>query len=1151
MTESTRRELFDSATLRTLLAASASAFAVSASGTVMAQDDVDEIQADDQFIEEIIVTGSRIQRRGFEDISQPAQVLQAETLDKRGFTSIADALNELPGFGPGISGVTTGSGQNVGQEFVNLFNLGTQRTLTVVNGRRFVPGNPLSPDPIGRNEGSQVDINAFPVAMIERVEALSIGGAPIYGSDAIAGTVNIVLKEDFEGIDIKTQWDDYEDFSAPEYNVSGVFGANFSDGRGNVTASVEYEEQSGAVRTDIPGLTGRADCFASGGQCIIGPEGLFNILEGPNGYLPAPTNGVPLPGLGINVFQDAQGNILTFGGDGGLSVFDPGLRVGTSAVFFSGGNGFNADDDFQEGVVPVERMVFMGTGHYDLTDNVRLFFETNFLNSRASDLVTQTATSFNTAFLNGPGQGAFGIGIDNPFISEADRQTLIDAGAGGTIFLNGIGLNLNPDAGANSLETTTYRTVGGLEGEFHYGDRHFNWDISMNFGRTTQNRSVSVVRGDAFFNAVDSIILDAGTLAHLNDAGNQSLLQQTINSEQFNVIRDGAVVNVGTGEAQQGDIICRGFLNPGGPVDQNVGGPTEGVSTGNTPTPDAALVGCTPLNLFGLNDPNSNPFETINFITSQAQSFGEINQVDFVANFGGDLFELPAGWVQFNVGFERRREFGKLQNSGVVEDALSRQLQVASFPRAEVTSNEAFGEVVIPVMSDNFKFGFDDALSFIDRLDFQGAYRRIRARGDSDSASELLGNALSGSVNSYSAGGTIAMFDEQLVVRGNYTRSVRQPSIVELFSPFAAARAITGDPCDVTNINDAPGTNRQANCIAAAQMLGFTGATVGTDSAGDTGLILAPGDLVFNTPSVIASIPLLAGGNPNLNFEIGNSWTAGFTLQPNAVPGLTFRADWVDITINDQIVQPGFTFFTETCFDTSLTAPECENFERVGPQPATDGSLIGGFDIVKGTTGFGNTGFIELQALQAQIRYGYDVADALEFMKLGRGENDWGNFSTQWMFYVPITYRDSASSAGLDASGRPANQVGSTSNILGPFPTSNNHSPIQFTADFGWEWRQWDLFWRLSYSGSVNPCFKRVPGDCDDIPDEAYELGNDVEHDFSIGYNHNDRVRIRAGISNVFNNKSTLEQEALCAAGLRGCGNPYGRNIFVRLNIRG
>jgi outer membrane receptor protein involved in Fe transport len=1095
----------------------------------MAQDDVDEIQADDQLIEEIMVTGSRIQRRGFEDISQPAQVLQAETLDKRGFTSIADALNELPGFGPGISGVTTGSGQNVGQEFLNLFNLGTQRTLTVVNGRRFVPGNPLSPDPIGRNAGSQVDINAFPAAMIERVEVLSIGGAPIYGSDALAGTINIVLKEDFEGIEIKTQWDDYEDFSAPEYNISAVFGSNFSDGRGNVTAAVEYEDQKGAVRNDIPGLRDRADCFGSGGQCIIdGTEGQFNILQGPNGYIPAPSSGLPLPGLGINIFTDPQGNILTFGGNGGLSVFDPGVRVGTSPVFFSGGNGFNSDDDFQEGVVPVERVVFMSTGHFDLKDNVRLFFETNFLNTQASDLLTQNSSAFNTAALNAPGQGAFGININNPFISAVDRQTLIDAGAGSSIWLNGISLNLNPNAGANVLETTTYRTVGGLEGEFDMGDRHFNWDISMNFGRTTQARSIGVVRGDAFFNAVDSISLDAGTLAQLNDPGNQSLLQSTINSQQINVIRNGSVVNVGTDQAQVGDIMCRGFLSPGGPVDQNPGGPTEGISTGNTPTPDAALAGCTPLNLFGLMDPNSNSFETMNYITSHAQSFGEVNQTDFIANFGGDLFELPAGWVQFNLGFERRREYGKLQNGGVLEDGLARALRVSSFPSTEVTSNETFGELVIPVLNE------PSTMPFIDRLDFQGAYRRIQARGESDSVSEMLGNALSDSVPTYSAGATLAMFDEQLVVRGNYTRSVRQPSIVELFSPFAAARGLTGDPCDVTNINDAPGTNRQANCVEEALNMGFAGAAIGTLD-GVTGLILGPGDNVYTTPSVIASIPLLSGGNTNLNYEIGDSWTAGFTLRPNWLPDLVLRADWIDIKIKDQIVQPGFSFFTETCFDTSLDAPECQNFTRVGQQPATDGSSIGGFDIVSGRTGFGNTGTIELEALQAQIRYGFDM-------------NDWGNVSTNFTFYVPVTYRDSANAA-LDASGKPVNQEGSTSNVDGPFPTNRSY-PLVLTADFLWEWNQWDMFWRSTYTGDISPCFTRVEGDCDDIPDAAKKLGHDLEHDVSIGYNFNDRLRFRAGISNVFDNKSTVEQQALCQAGLLGCGNPYGRSIFARINVR-
>lgn len=1130
---------------RTLLCAGVSAAAITMSMPAHAQT-VDEIpnRADAAAdTDSIVITGSRIKRRDFEDIPQPAIVLDADVLDKRGFTNLADALNELPGFGAGVSGLTVGSGQNVGQEFLDLFNLGTQRTLTVVNGRRFVPGNPLSSDPIGRVEGSQVDINNFPAALIERVETLALGGAPIYGADAIAGTVNIILKDDFEGVDLSFQYDDFEDFSAPEYTVSGVFGANFSDGRGNVTASVQYENQVGIVANGVPGLNNQISAFANGADpFILAEEGRFNILEGAFGFLPAPGAGVPLPGLGgtgINVFNDANGNVLTFAGDGGLSIFDPGTQVGSSAFFFSGGSGFDLQD-FQEAIAPIERFVFTSSARYDVTENVRVFLETNFLNSNSTDLVSQSSNAFNTAFLNTQGQGAFGVSIDNPFISDADRQTLIDAGAGDTIFLNGINLGLLPDAGANFVDTTTFRVVGGLEGDFEKFGRNFNWNVSMNFGRTNQARSVSVIRGDAFFNAVDSVILDDDGLAALNDPDNQTALGLTTNSPNLNVIRDGQVLSVANDGAQVGDVICRAFLDAPGAVDQNTDDATNngqvGIAPSNTPTPDGALAGCTPVNLFAGLVPGGNSFQAINFISSPSVSFGDISQTDFVANFGGEAFELPAGWVQFNLGFERRREFGSLTNGGLLEDGLSREPAIASFPQGEITSNEFFGEAVIPVLSPEFNLGLD----FISSLVFEGSFRNIRARGESDSPDSTLGgNALSGSVNTFSAGGQFAFFDNQFTVRGSFTRSVRQPSIVELFSPFAQAFDQTGDPCDVSNINDAPDTNRQANCIASAQALGFTGAAIGTDAAGQTGLILAPGDNVFVTPSVNAAIPLLAGGNPNLDFEIGNSWAAGFTWQPNQIPGFTFRADYFQILVEDQIVQPDFTFFTEACLDNSLTEPECDNFERVGPQPATDGSVTGGFDIVGGFTGFGNEGFLRLNALQAQARYEFNVADASRWIGLTDGSRDLGELSLRANFFVPIVARDS-SNASRDALGRPVNQVGST---------GNSDENIQLVADLNWRYKGFDLFWRSTYDDNVSPCFVREEGDCDDIPAEAFVLQRDVEHDISVGYEFNDNASFRFGVNNLLNNELTIEQQAF--GGDFGAGNPFGRNFFIRLNLNG
>ncbi len=134
--------------------------------------------ADEEYIEEIITTGSRIPRAGF-DTLMPAIVLDSEFIQERGFTDIASALNEIPAFGvPGNSTQRNQSSFSVGQNFVNFFGLGSQRTLTLVNGRRFVSSNSPSLF-VGANAGLQVDLNVIPASLIDRVETIAVGGAPI------------------------------------------------------------------------------------------------------------------------------------------------------------------------------------------------------------------------------------------------------------------------------------------------------------------------------------------------------------------------------------------------------------------------------------------------------------------------------------------------------------------------------------------------------------------------------------------------------------------------------------------------------------------------------------------------------------------------------------------------------------------------------------------------------------------------------------------------------------------------------------------------------------------------------------------------------------------------------------------------------------
>ena len=165
---------------------------------------------DDAEPEEVVVVGSRIARNEY-DVAQPVTIIYGEEYDNRGYTNAADALFDVPGIGV-TNSLTSGSGGNfgnqstlsVGQSLANNFGLGSGRTLVLINGRRFVG----STSPFGSGGGGNaVDINNIPSQMIDRVEILNAGGSAIYGSDAIAGVINYVLKDNYEGSNASLVYD--------------------------------------------------------------------------------------------------------------------------------------------------------------------------------------------------------------------------------------------------------------------------------------------------------------------------------------------------------------------------------------------------------------------------------------------------------------------------------------------------------------------------------------------------------------------------------------------------------------------------------------------------------------------------------------------------------------------------------------------------------------------------------------------------------------------------------------------------------------------------------------------------------------------------------------------------------------------------------
>lgn len=267
----------------------------------------------------ITVTGSRIARPEYSGVLPGVQV-SGEFIQERGFTSVLEALNDQPLIGPGASPLGTNGGQaaSLGASFVDLLDLGTNRTLTLVNGRRFVSGNAASLFVQGNTSGGQVDLNSLPSSLVDRIDVVTVGGAAAYGSDAISGVVNVILKDKFEGSEFGALAGVSEQGDAARYQIRGLVGRNFLDGRLNVVASGEYTREDG-LQADARDFQLRRGStltnFANG--AVRNPNFASAIIDTANAnngaFLRAADDGVPSNGFGfdlVNISQSFNGTIL-------------------------------------------------------------------------------------------------------------------------------------------------------------------------------------------------------------------------------------------------------------------------------------------------------------------------------------------------------------------------------------------------------------------------------------------------------------------------------------------------------------------------------------------------------------------------------------------------------------------------------------------------------------------------------------------------------------------------------------------------------------------------------------------------------------------------------------------------------------------------
>ncbi len=730
-----------------------------------------------QETEEVIVTGSRIRRAGF-DTLEPATVVTKEYIDLRGLTNVADALNEIPGFGVGITPEGGQASFGTGVNFVNRFGLGTNRTLTLVNGRRFVASNP--PTLFGpAAPGIQVDLNAVPTALVERVENLAIGGAPTYGADAIAGVVNVITRKDYEGTEFSTGYGSSEHGGSDRYNASGLFGMNFgADDRGNVTFALSYDRVDGVhqrerdffraaylnatnpaaatMATVFPGRTpandGRYDPsvpFNTSATDGI-PNGVLianrRIWTTPFGGLISPTGAPFRPGsssLIPNGFGPAGDVVLAFDPSGNLVPYSPGSTF--AAVDASGGDGLDLVEASQI-TSDLERKSFSTTVRFGVTEAIDLFVEGTYYTADSTELVDQWA--YNSPLFGGT-SGGINFPATHPMLTQQASTTL--AGLGVTGFsMSKASRDLVTNNGSGT--TDIGRIVTGLEGEFDAAGREFYWETYVNYGR----------------NDADSL----GT----------SLIQQNF----INALN--VVLNA------QGQPVCSPTPIPG-----------LVIPGGNTPVADSA---CVPLDMFGEQRPSQ---AARAYVTEPTTSNSLLEQEVFNVNLSSTVADLWSGPLEYNIGFEYREEKGRFDPDPILQQGLGRSVPITPL-QGDYHTNELFLELIVPLVNPE-----NDRL-LAKKFEIVTKYRSVD-------------NSITGQDDAYTYGLQWAPI-EDFEIRGNFTRSLRAPAITELFLPQATSfQFVTNDPCDSRFITGGPNPAvRQVNCQAFLSYYGL--ATFTSNAAG-------------------------------------------------------------------------------------------------------------------------------------------------------------------------------------------------------------------------------------------------------------------------------------------------------------------------------
>lgn len=441
-------------------------------------------EEDEKKLERIEVTGSKISRVGA-IAPAPVTVISGEELINTGAVNIGEALNKLPALGNTYS--LANSGRFIGTAGLNILdlrNMGTDRTLVLVNGKRHVSSS----------AGSQsVDTNTIPSVWVERVEIVTGGASAVYGADAVTGVVNFILKDNIEGLNVSVTKgvSDLSDYNNEKATFS--YGKNFDNGRGNAAFAVEYSGQDSLNALDHPWTDGSYSSLRNQAQTDANKDdpNFPDKIYTPNAGYYAINN--------AGVFSVGNGYVNTFNPDGTQRDIYVGNNV--DGLLCADCDSFNLAQ-FNEIQPEFERYNVNFKVNYDVTEDLNAYFEAKYVNSEGES-IGQPAFFF--------GDPRNTISIDNPYLDDSVRTLMEEANDGEGVDSINI-LRMMTDLGRrienNTRETT--RFVAGLKGTVL---EDWDLDASVVRGKTELER----VNGanmilDNYSYALDAIEDDEGNI---------------------------------------------------------------------------------------------------------------------------------------------------------------------------------------------------------------------------------------------------------------------------------------------------------------------------------------------------------------------------------------------------------------------------------------------------------------------------------------------------------------------------------------------------------------------------------------------------------------------------------------------------------------